>query len=173
MTDISSTSIFKNKVRILYCSSSTCPNRESVPEIFILYNSWVMNLGNKSNTQLCPLACQSQVESFVRCLSDRQVSLSGTEESPSRSPQKPQPFSWTWAATPMTFRLKMRHWLVFWPLPSQGSRSCGYYHHGRFWKRWHQTVFEDCIQSYFGFENRKHSHHTFHFTWPEMLSSDS
>lgn len=72
MTDISSTGIFKNKMRILYCSSS--PNRESVSESFILYNSWVMNLGSKSNTQLCPLACQSH------CLSDRQVSISGTEQ---------------------------------------------------------------------------------------------
>lgn len=100
MADISSTGIFKNKMRIFYCSSSTCPNRESVSESFILYNSWVMNLGNKSNTQLCPLPCQSH------CLSDRQVSLPGTEESPSRSPPEtlslgpgqplPWPSDWKW-----------------------------------------------------------------------------
>lgn len=88
MTAISSTGIFKNKMRILYCSSSTCPNRESVSESFILYNSWEMNLGNKSYTQLCLLAGQGH------CLSDRQASLSGMEESSSRSPPETVPFLW-------------------------------------------------------------------------------
>lgn len=88
MTAISSTGIFKNKMRILYCSSSTCPNRESVSESFILYNSWAMDLGNKSYTQLCPLAGQSH------CLSDRQASLSGREESSFRSPPETVPFLW-------------------------------------------------------------------------------
>lgn len=166
MTDISSTGILKNKMRILYCSSSTCPNRESVSESFILHNSWAVNLGNKSNTQLCPQACQTVV-----FLTGRSAYQAGRNHLPDPL-QKSYPFSWTWAATLTIFRSKTRHWLVFWPLPFRGSKNCGY-HHERFWKGWHQAIFEDYVQSYFGFENTKLSHHTFHFTWPEMLSSDS
>lgn len=48
MTDISSTGIFKNKMRIFYSSSSTCPTRESVSESF---NS-VQQLGDESGQQI-------------------------------------------------------------------------------------------------------------------------
>lgn len=87
MPDISSTGILNNKTRMLNCSSRTRPSTESVPESFILYDSGhlprVTNLGNKSDAQLCPLACQSHH------LSDRQI---GREQSPFRSPTETVPF---------------------------------------------------------------------------------
>jgi len=72
---------------MLNCSSSTYPSTESGPESFILYDSLHLpratNLGNRSDAQLCPLACQS------RHLSDRHI---GGEQSPFRSPTETVPF---------------------------------------------------------------------------------
>lgn len=66
MTGISSTGIFNNKMRILCCSSSTCPNTESVSESFILCNSCHLlkatNLGSKR--QVTPDEMKSVVNAF-------------------------------------------------------------------------------------------------------------
>lgn len=167
MTDISSTGIFKNKMRILYSSSSMCSNRESMSESFILYHSWVMNLGNKFNTQLCPLACQNH------CLSDRQVSLSGREESPSRSPRETIPFLLDLGSHSYDLQIKNKALTGFLAITFPRLQDLWLPSLWEILKGVTPSYFEDYVQSYFGFEKRKHSHHTFHFTWPEMLSSDS
>lgn len=163
MPDISSPGIFYNKTRMLNCSSSIRPSREAVPESFILHDSHHLpGLGNKSDAQLCPLACQSHH------LSDRQV---GREQSPFRIPTEIIPFLLELGSHTHELQIENASWFS-----------------GRYLSRALGTVFINMIGEVEKRDTKlflrtmytvilllktESIHNTFHFTWPAMLSSGS